>query len=103
MDLVHTLTLGDLAREHRRSRPELVAVVDGTTRLTYEQLDTRTSQVAAGLAAAGVRAGDRVLWLGQTSFQVLELLIGCAKAGAVLCPANWRQSAEELRFVLSDL
>jgi len=103
VDLVHTLTLGDLAREHRRSRPELAAVVDGATRLTYEQVDTRTSQVAAGLTAAGVRAGDRVLWLGQTSFHVLELLIGCAKAGAVLCPANWRQSTEELRFVLSDL
>ena len=68
-----------------------------------QQVDTRTSQVAAGLAAAGVRTGDRVLWLGQTSFHVLELLIGCAKAGAILCPANWRQSTEELRFVLGDL
>ena len=103
MDLVHTLTLSDLAREHRRSRPEFTAVVDGATRLTYAQVDTRTSQVAAGLAAAGVRAGDRVLWLGQTSFHVLELLIGCAKADAILCPANWRQSTEELQFVLSDL
>ena len=69
-----------------------MAVVDGTTRLTYEQLDTRTSQVAAGLAAAGVRAGDRVLWLGQTSFQVLELLIGCAKAGAAKREARTRQT-----------
>jgi acyl-CoA synthetase (AMP-forming)/AMP-acid ligase II len=103
VDLVHTLTLGDLAREQRRSRPGLTAVVDGTTRLTYEQLDANTSQIAAGLAAAGVGTGDRVLWLGQTSFQVLELLIGCAKAGAILCPANWRQSTEELRFVLDDL
>ncbi len=103
MDLVHTLTLGDLAREQRRSRPGLTAVVDGATRLTYEQLDANTSQVAAGLAAAGIGAGDRVMWLGQTSFQVLELLIGCAKAGAILCPANWRQSTEELRFVLNDL
>jgi long-chain acyl-CoA synthetase len=103
VDLVHFLSLGDLAREHRRSRPELTAVVDGPTRLTYAQVDDRSSQVAAGLAAAGVGAGDRVLWLGQTSFQVLELLIGCAKTGAILCPANWRQSIEELRFVLSDL
>ena len=37
MDLAHTLTLGDIAREHRRSRPELIAIVDGSTRLTYEQ------------------------------------------------------------------
>jgi acyl-CoA synthetase (AMP-forming)/AMP-acid ligase II len=103
VDLVHTLTLGDLAREQRRSRPGLTAVVDGTTRLTYEQLDANTSQNAAGLAAAGVGTGERVLWLGQTSFQVLELLIGCAKAGAILCPANWRQSTEELQFVLDDL
>ena len=50
----------------------------------------------------GVREGDRVLWLGQNSFRVLEALLAAAKLGAVFCPANWRQSADELAFVIDD-
>ncbi|MFC5950408.1 AMP-binding protein [Pseudonocardia lutea] len=100
---MHELTLADVVREHRRSRPETVALVDGDRRLTYPELDERTNRLAGALAAAGVGRGDRVLWLGVNSFRILELLVAVGKLGAVLCPANWRQSTDELRFVLDDL
>ena len=58
--------------------------------------------MAGVLVAEGVVDGGRVLWLGQNSFRMLELLLACARVGAVLCPANWRQSAAELRFVIED-
>ncbi|MEU6422900.1 AMP-binding protein [Streptomyces spiralis] len=103
MDRQHTLGLGDVARENRRSRPHATAVVDGATRLTYLELDDRANRLANALAAEGTAAGDRVLWAGQTSFRVLELLLACGKLGAVLCPANWRLSGQELAFVLDDL
>ena len=44
-----------------------------------------------------------MLWLGQNSFRVLELLLAASKLGAMFCPANWRQSPEELGFVIDDL
>jgi long-chain acyl-CoA synthetase len=72
-------------------------------RLTYPELDDRVNRAAQALRAAGVGAGDRILWLGQNSFRIVELLFAAAKLGAVLCPANWRQTAEELAFVLDDL
>ncbi len=59
--------------------------------------------MAAGLAAVGVGRGDRVLWLGQNSFRIEELLVACARLGAMLCPANWRGTAAELAFVIDDL
>jgi long-chain acyl-CoA synthetase len=34
---------------------------------------------------------------------VLELLLAGAKLGAMTCPVNWRQSAEEVAFVIDDL
>jgi acyl-CoA synthetase (AMP-forming)/AMP-acid ligase II len=103
MGEVHRLTLGDVLGEHRRSRPLGTACVDGDVRLTYPDLDERVNRLANALAADGVRAGDRVLWLGQNSFRVLELLLAAARLGAICCPANWRQSADELAFVLGDL
>ena len=52
---------------------------------------------------AGVGRGDRVLWLGQNSFRLQELLLACCKIGAMFCPANWRQQPDELAFVIDDL
>ena len=51
---------------------------------------------------AGVGPGDRVLWMGQNCHRVLEALAACAHIGAVFCPVNWRQSSDELAFVLDD-
>ncbi|MGC5016136.1 AMP-binding protein [Streptosporangium sp. DT93] len=101
--MIHRLTLSDVLAEHARSRPLATAVVDGETRLTYPELDARVTRLAAALAARGVTAGERVLWLGRNHHAVLELLLAASRLGAVFCPANWRQSADELSFVLEDL
>ncbi|MFO7590377.1 MAG: AMP-binding protein [Acidimicrobiia bacterium] len=103
MDTLHTLTLGDVLREHRRSRPARLATIDGEVRHTFPDLDARVNRLAHALLGAGVHAGDRVLWLGQNSARVLELLLAAAKIGAMFCPANWRQTADELAFVVDDL
>ncbi|WP_181958542.1 AMP-binding protein [Nonomuraea diastatica] len=101
--MIHSLSLSDVLADHARSRPGVTAVVDGSTRLTYPELDARVTRLAGALAGLGVGGGDRVLWLGQNSHAVLELLLACSRLGAVCCPANWRQSEDELRFVLADL
>ena len=103
VDGVHRNGLGDLLREHRRSWPQQLAVVDGEVRLTYPELDDRVNRAVHALAGSGVGAGDRILWLGQNSYLIVELLFAAAKLGAILCPANWRQTADELAFVLDDL
>jgi acyl-CoA synthetase (AMP-forming)/AMP-acid ligase II len=79
-----------------------LAAVEGEWRLTYPALDDRVNRVARALAAEGVGTGERVLWLGQNSFRVLELLLATAKLGGMFCPANWRQSPDELAFVIDD-
>jgi long-chain acyl-CoA synthetase len=103
VDLLHALTLGDILRENRRSYPLRTAVVDGDLRLTWPAFDDRVNQLANALRDdAGVEEGDRILWLGQNSFRVLEGLLAAAKIGAIFCPANWRQSADEFAFVIDD-
>ena len=80
-DLLHNLTLGDVLREHARSRPDVLAAVDGDVRLTYPEFDARVNRLAHALRDADVGSGDRVLWLGQNSHRVLELLGASAKLG----------------------
>lgn len=101
-DAARRLNLADVLRERRRSHPDAIAVVDRDGRATYAQLDERVNRLTGALARAGVGPGDRVLWLGQNSFRVMECLLAAGKIGAMFCPANWRQSPEELAFVIDD-
>ncbi|WP_083684357.1 AMP-binding protein [Massilia putida] len=94
--------LGDILREHRRSRPQMIAAVDGDVRLTWPQLDARVTRLANALRARGVVQGERVLWLGQNSFRLLEGLLAAAKLGAVFCPLNWRMSGVEMAHAVDD-
>src|SRR5699024_10453752 len=48
-----------LLREAASEAPDRVAIVDERTRWTYAELDARVGACAAGLAAYGLRAGDR--------------------------------------------
>lgn len=97
------VTLSDICAEHHRRYPDKLAIIDGAKRLTWPQFDDHVNRAAHVLAERGVGRGDRVLWLAQTSSRFLELLLACARLGAMICPANWRQSAEEFAFVIDDL
>lgn len=103
VDRLHTLTLGDVLAEHARSHPGRVALACGETRLRWPELDSRVDRLANVLVDLGAGAGDVVLWLGQNCHRVLETILACARIGASACPANWRQSADELAFVIDDL
>lgn len=102
MHPIHWLTFGDVSRENRRSWPQHTAVVDGATRLSYAELDERSNRLANAFLDEGIAPGDRIIWIGQNSFRILEALIAAAKTGAILCVANWRQTEEELRWILDD-
>ncbi|HKY92865.1 MAG TPA: AMP-binding protein [Nevskiaceae bacterium] len=103
-DALHGLSLLTLLEEHARAYPSRIAVAgDEGLRFTWPEFRDRVGRLASALAASGIGHGDRVLWLGQNSFRILEGILACARLGAIFCPANWRQSAPELAFVLDDL
>jgi acyl-CoA synthetase (AMP-forming)/AMP-acid ligase II len=90
-------------REHGRSNPDKVALVCEDHRITYAAFDERVNRLASSLLDEGFGPGDRVLWLGQNCHRILEGLVAAGRLGGVFCPVNWRQSAEELAFVIEDV
>jgi acyl-CoA synthetase (AMP-forming)/AMP-acid ligase II len=91
-----------LISQHRHSFPQATAILYRGERFTFSDLYARTNKIANGLAGLGVGDGDRILWLGQNAHRLVELLLACSRLGASLCIANWRQSAEELAFIVED-
>ena len=96
------ITVGDIIAEHRRSYPGQLALADGEHHLTWLELDERVNRLASALRGTGVGPGDRILWLGQNSFRVYELLGAAAKIGAMVCPGYWRWAAPEMAFAIED-
>ncbi len=96
------ITVGDIIAEHRRSYPGQLALADGERQLTWPELDERVNRLANALRGTGVGPGDRILWLGQNSFRVYELLGAAAKIGAMVCPGYWRWAPPEMAFAIED-
>ena len=96
-------SLADVLRSHARARPDSLAFADADVALTWAEAAARVHRCARAMQDAGVGPGDRVLWLGQNSFRIEELLLACCEIGAMFCPANWRQQPDELAFVIDDL
>ncbi len=93
--------MADVLAQHAAHTTQLACVCDDG-RYSYAELDERTDRLANALSAAGVGHGDRILWLAQNCHRLMESLVAAAKLGAVMCPVNWRQSADELAFVIED-
>lgn len=82
--------------------PDKVAVRFEGEELTYAGLERAVARLAGGLGQLGVRAGDRVAYLGWNSPLILELLFACARLGAVFVPLNARLALPELAEVVGD-
>lgn len=78
------------------------AIVCGTDRISWTDLDARVIKLSDAFAERGVGVGDRVVWIGQNCHRLIEALLACARLGAVFCPTNWRSSTDELAFVVDD-
>ncbi len=79
-----------------------LAVIDGEARLTYAALAQRSAAVAAGLAAGGVRAGDRVAVMLDNGLDAVLSLAAIARLGAILVPLGTRLRAPEIAYMLGD-
>ncbi len=94
--------IADLARINAEDRPDKLAFVFEGRRTSYGLLHAQSDRAAHALIAAGVRPDDRVAYLGKNADVYFELLLGVAKAGAVLCPLNWRLAKPEIAWILAD-
>jgi fatty-acyl-CoA synthase len=96
------LTLGRWIRDRARTTPDRVAIDFLGHEWTYAELDARSDRVAAGFAARGLVAGDRVATLTSNSPHHVAVFFACAKSGLALQPLSWRLSPAELAYQLED-
>lgn len=95
-------TLADIPHRHCQDRPHSIALAFEGRETTFAQLQRHSNQVGNGLLRAGVRPGDRIVYLGKNGDWYFEVLFGAAKAGAVMVPIGWRLAPAETAAILAD-
>lgn len=101
-DISTVRNLSEVARLQAAERGDSVAFVFEGRTTSFADFNDHANQVANGLAAAGVRPGARVSYLGKNSDHYFEVLFGAAKAGVVMAPVNWRLAPAEIVYIVND-
>ena len=97
--------MGDLLTAYAANQPDKTAVIDDRAggdvrRLTYLELEARANQLVWTLVDLGVRPGDKIVWCGQNSTGIVEMMNAARKIGATAVPLNYRLSDEEAAYVV---
>jgi O-succinylbenzoic acid--CoA ligase len=83
-------------RRTATDRGDALALVDGTIRWTWGELDRRADAVATGLRRAGIGPSDRVALLAAPSADAIAALHGIARIRAVAVPLGTGLAKVEL-------
>jgi long-chain acyl-CoA synthetase len=70
--------------------------------LTFAEYKIQVDSFAAGLAAIGIKKGDRLGAVGKNSLEFFLLYGAAAALGAIVLPVNWRLSIDEMIYNLND-
>lgn len=92
----------DLARRAAARAGSAPALVDGTVRLTWADLDEHVDAVAAGLRARELPAGARVALQAPTCVEFVTGYLATIRAGLVSVPIDPSYTAAEVRHILDD-
>ncbi|MCX6635821.1 MAG: amino acid adenylation domain-containing protein, partial [Acidobacteria bacterium] len=96
------VSVHELFRRQARERADAVALVAGSRRVTYAELDSDSDRVAAALRRSGLPAGGRVGLFVERSPEMVAGFLGVLKAGGAYVPLDPAYPIERLRFMAAD-
>ncbi|MDE3078021.1 MAG: AMP-binding protein, partial [Chloroflexota bacterium] len=97
------MVLGETLAHHARVIPHREALLFGSARLSWRELNQRTNRLANALLALGARHGDRVILLLGNRAEFIEAYYALAKIGCISAPVLPGSLASEVGFIAGSL
>ena len=82
--------------------PDKEALIFQNNRLTYQEIDSRSNQLAHALIEFGIERGDRVAIYLPNSVEAVFAIFSVLKADGVLLMVNHSTKTEKLKYILND-
>ena len=97
----------DYLTAHAQAFGDKVALIDDrpgepVRQRTFAELEADANRMANGLIEVGVEPGQKVMWLGQNSLEVMAFYHAARKAGTISVPLNYRLTDEESIYVVNN-
>lgn len=94
--------LHDLIRESSNHWPKATAIQQKDSSVTYQKLDSSTTQIANLLTQIGLMKGQRVGLLTHKSIAAYKGIYAILKAGCAYVPLDRRAPGERLTYICND-
>jgi fatty-acyl-CoA synthase/long-chain acyl-CoA synthetase len=96
----------DILSTYAQMQPDKPGVIDdkpdGTVvTWTYAELEAQANRIANLLLSLGAAPGQKVLWCGPNSPEVVAVMSAARKIGAIAVPLNYRLTPEEALYVIN--
>jgi acyl-CoA synthetase (AMP-forming)/AMP-acid ligase II len=98
----------DVLKLHADGTPDKHAVIVDASHgarpsvTTFAELNELVNRLAHGLRAAGIEQGDRLVWCGPNSLEVIAVVHAARKAGLVAVPLSYRFNSDEMQYVIDN-
>ncbi len=99
---VPEIALHTFLEQSAQANPDRTCTVFKGAKLSYREMDQLTDRMAAGLAARGVKKGDRVAIFMPNSPQFVIAFFGILKAGGVVVATNPLYTPREIEHQMND-
>lgn len=96
------MLLHDYIRRSARTTPDKIALVCGPSRITYSDLVTSSSAFAGYLFDEGLKKGDRVAIMIDSSPEAVISIFGTLQAGGCIVVVNPATPGERLGYILQN-
>jgi len=82
--------------------PDKIALICGGQRLTYQQINHFSNQIAIRLLDMGIQHQDRIAIFLENSVEAVISLFGILKTGAIFVMLNPGMKAKKLHYIIQD-
>ena len=83
-------------------RPEKSAIIFEGQTITYKDLCARANETSCWLQSIGIEKGDRVAVMLTNGLEFIDLFLACSRLGAIFVPINFRITAVELDYFITN-
>ncbi|GEL18341.1 AMP-binding protein [Pseudonocardia asaccharolytica] len=97
-----TAPVPDALAGHAAADPGRPAIIDDHGAIGFGELNALVNRLAHGLLGFGFRPGDRAVWCGPNSREVITFLHAARKIQLMAVPLAYRFTADEMRYVIAD-
>jgi acyl-CoA synthetase (AMP-forming)/AMP-acid ligase II len=102
MKIYDSVAVGQILERGAAQVPDKTAVIDGTRKKTYGELNSMVNALAASLAEIGLKKGDRTAMYLPNSIEFMAAFYALQKLGVIVAWVNPIYRKTEARFILDN-